>query len=103
MKTRREGQVVKSLQAARSTGPVAAGRIPSLTLKELVTAIHGSDIDEEVRAMALEPFINEVCRKLAEDGRVALFPMYAFIVQSLVHRSLTLTSGSTWSTIHTMV
>lgn len=71
MKTRREGQVVKSLQAARSTGPVAAGRIPSLTLKELVTAIHGSDIDEEVRAMALEPFINEVCRKLAEDGRVA--------------------------------
>ncbi|KAK6222854.1 hypothetical protein LQW54_000663 [Pestalotiopsis sp. IQ-011] len=71
MKRRREGQVVKSLQAAKSKGPIAAGRIPSLTLKELVTAIHGDSMDEEVRAMALEPFINEVCRKLAEDGRVA--------------------------------
>jgi hypothetical protein len=36
-----------------------------------VVLIHGEGIDEEVRKMALEPFIDEVLRKLAEDGRVA--------------------------------
>ena len=43
----------------------------TVTGKGLVMAIHGSRIDEQVREMVLEPFMDEVLRKLAEEGRVA--------------------------------
>lgn len=71
-KVRREKQVVQALQDTKTRNPSpAAGGIPSLSVKELVTAIHGDDLDEEIKAMALEPFLDEVLRKLAEDSRVA--------------------------------
>lgn len=70
-KLRRERQVLDVLNKTRrertSNGSGKAGRV---TVKELVTAIHGEGINEEVREMVLEPFMDEVLRKLAEDGRV---------------------------------
>jgi hypothetical protein len=71
-KTRRERQVLMTLdrlnKEMRRTGQ---GKRESVAVKELVVLIHGEGIDEEVRKMALEPFIDEVLRKLAEDGKVA--------------------------------
>ena len=46
-------------------------RIGSVTIKKLVTAMYGEKMDEQLREKALEPFMDEVLRKLAEDGRVA--------------------------------
>lgn len=71
-KLRRERQVLKALHDAKGQQrSMGQGKIASLSVKELVTAIHGNDLDEEVRAMALEPFMDEVLRKLAQDGKVA--------------------------------
>ena len=72
-KTRRERQVLETLEKVRkeqrsSTGPRKAR---SVTVQELVALMHGSTIDQEGRARALEPFMDEVLRKLAEDGKVA--------------------------------
>ncbi|KAK0729559.1 beta-lactamase-like protein [Lasiosphaeris hirsuta] len=61
-KVRRERQV---LQALRGAGQ--GGRI---TVEELVTKVYGENLDEGIRGQALEPFMDEVLRKLAEDGRV---------------------------------
>jgi hypothetical protein len=33
--------------------------------------LHGSELDDDVRQMAVQPFMEEVLRKLAEDGKVA--------------------------------
>ena len=33
-------------------------------------AIHGDEVYAEVRRLAIVPFIEEILRKLAEDGRV---------------------------------
>ncbi|RYP10920.1 hypothetical protein DL764_000356 [Monosporascus ibericus] len=69
-KTRREAQILRAL--ARNGACVGAGRRKtSFTIKQLVTAMHGDHLDEEVREMAIEPFMGEVLRKLAEDGKVA--------------------------------
>jgi len=73
-KQRREVQVLKSLSEARRTAGGNGGRrgeIASLSVKELVTDIYGPALDEEMRMMALEPFIDEVLRKLTNDGKVA--------------------------------
>ena len=43
----------------------------SVTVKELVIAMYGSAVSQGVRELALEPFMEEVLRKLAKDGRVA--------------------------------
>jgi len=43
----------------------------SVTVKQLVTAIHGNELDHQVRQLAIEPFLEEVLRKLAEDRKVA--------------------------------
>ena len=43
----------------------------SVTVKQLVTAIHGNELDHLVRQLAIEPFLEEVLRKLAEDRKVA--------------------------------
>ena len=70
-KARRERQVLQSLSALRKQGGVVKkGKAVSVTLKELVGIMHGTGLDEDVRTLALEPFIEEVLRKLAEDGRV---------------------------------
>jgi len=42
----------------------------SVTVKDLVTEIYGSALDETTKTLALEPFVDEVLRKLAGDGRV---------------------------------
>ncbi|KFA54245.1 hypothetical protein S40293_07812 [Stachybotrys chartarum IBT 40293] len=69
-KTRREAQVMQALGRLRTHA--ATGRSKSsCTLGQLVTTMHGEQLDEEVRRMAVEPFVDEVLRKLAEDGRVA--------------------------------
>ncbi|KAF2111954.1 putative metallo-beta-lactamase domain protein [Lophiotrema nucula] len=69
-KLRRERQVLKTLEHRRSTEAATGGK-GSVTVKELVTAMHGESVNEGVREMALEPFMEEVLRKLAEDGKVA--------------------------------
>ncbi len=60
-KWRREKQVLRALMQ------IASGA----TVGKLVSAMHGEDLDPEVRRMAVEPFIGEVLKKLAEDGKVA--------------------------------
>lgn len=74
-KLRREQQALEALrqalealrQAKRVDSGGAKGR---LTVKELVTAVYGDNMDIGVRQMALEPFMDEVLRKLAEDHAV---------------------------------
>ncbi|GAQ08561.1 beta-lactamase-like protein 2 [Aspergillus lentulus] len=68
-KLRRERQALQALrQASRNiSGGPGKGR---LTVKELVAAVHGDRIDDGIRVLALEPFMDEVLRKLAEDGAV---------------------------------
>lgn len=71
-KLRRERQVLQTLNGIKSKKKsIGQGETGSVTVKELVTAMHGDEIDEQVREMALVPFMDEVLRKLAEDGRVA--------------------------------
>ena len=73
-KERREKQVMQALERVRreERGRSGNGRGKgSVTVGQLVTAIHGAELDERVREAALEPFMDEVLRKLAEDGSVA--------------------------------
>lgn len=71
-KMRRERQVLRALEQAKNRDRLAGKDKPQgLTVTELVSAIHGRGLDEEVRKLAVEPFIEEVLRKLAEDGAVA--------------------------------
>jgi glyoxylase-like metal-dependent hydrolase (beta-lactamase superfamily II) len=65
-KTRRETQVLRALAQIRTPGGKA-----SVTVKQLVSIMHGDDLDPEVRQMAIEPLMGEVLNKLAEDGKVA--------------------------------
>jgi glyoxylase-like metal-dependent hydrolase (beta-lactamase superfamily II) len=73
-KARREGQVLEKLQSLRDgTGAEVGGTRgtrASITVKQLVVMMHGEAVNEEVRILALEPFMEEVLRKLAEDGKV---------------------------------
>lgn len=66
-KWRRERQVLQVLKKLKKE---AAGAMVSVTVKELVTAMYGEEIDDQLRELALEPFMDEVLRKLAEDGKV---------------------------------
>ncbi|ROT34556.1 Metallo-hydrolase/oxidoreductase [Sodiomyces alkalinus F11] len=61
---KRERQV---MQALRSLGTHGSRTV---TVKEIVTEIYGESLDESTRTLALEPFIDEVLRKLAGDYRV---------------------------------
>lgn len=75
-KTRREKQVLAALarlrkaEAARQGGTLKRSR-GAVTLGELVTHMHGEGLDPQVRKMAVEPFMEEVLTKLAQDGKVA--------------------------------
>ncbi|KFZ09856.1 hypothetical protein V501_05456 [Pseudogymnoascus sp. VKM F-4519 (FW-2642)] len=64
-KLRREKQVMNALGRVRGRGE------KSVTTKDLVTEIYGESLDEDTRILALEPFIDEVLRKLANDYQVA--------------------------------
>lgn len=71
-KLRRERQVLRALDESKTQDLMAGREKPEgLTVKDLVTAIHGDGLDPEVRKMAVEPFMDEVLRKLAEDGKLA--------------------------------
>ncbi|KAL4985710.1 beta-lactamase-like protein [Aspergillus falconensis] len=72
-KLRRERQVLKALvQAKRDERRAGQGRGKgSVTVQQLVTAIYGERVEAGLRELALEPFMDEVLRKLAEDGIVA--------------------------------
>lgn len=41
-----------------------------MNVGELVTAVYGEGMDDGLRKQALEPFMDEVLRKLAADGMV---------------------------------
>ncbi|CAK1362407.1 Beta-lactamase-like protein 2 [Cercospora beticola] len=69
-KTRREKQYLLALQQIKKER-MAARQAVGVTVEELVLILHGMNIDAEVRKMALEPFVEEVLRKLAEDGKAA--------------------------------
>ncbi|KAK4141034.1 beta-lactamase-like protein [Dichotomopilus funicola] len=75
-KRKREERVVKTLRGVRDNHGInshqagAKGR-GSVTVRQLVAAVYGAGMDDQVRTMAVEPFIEEVLRKLAEDGKVA--------------------------------
>lgn len=58
-KRRREEQCLAGLERS------------SVTISELIVKIHGDQLNEDVRKLALEPFIVEVLQKLVEDGKVA--------------------------------
>ncbi|KAF2234841.1 Metallo-hydrolase/oxidoreductase [Viridothelium virens] len=64
-KWRRERQVMQALNRIRSRGDKSA------MVKDIVTEIYGEALDEGTRSLVLEPFIDEVLRKLANDGKVA--------------------------------
>ena len=70
-KARRERQVLQTLDRIKDKEKSLGHGKGSVTVKQLVTAMHGNELDEQVREMALEPFMDEVLRKLAEDGKVA--------------------------------
>ena len=67
-KTRRETQVLQALTKVKRSEGRGKG---SVTVKQLVEAMHGDRLDTEVRELAIEPFMEEVLRKLAEDMKVA--------------------------------
>lgn len=70
-KVRRERQVLQKLKETRGKERVGEGRGKgSMTVKELVIAMHGAQVGQGVRELTIEPFMEEVLRKLAEDGRV---------------------------------
>jgi glyoxylase-like metal-dependent hydrolase (beta-lactamase superfamily II) len=69
-KTRREKQCLVALVRIRAEKR-SAEHMGSVTVSELINAIHGEQSENEVRKLVLEPFMEEVLRKLAEDGKVA--------------------------------
>lgn len=71
-KLRRERQLLRALEESKTRALMEGREKPDgLTVRELAIAIHGEGLDDEVRKMAIEPFMDEVLRKLAEDGVVA--------------------------------
>lgn len=65
-KNRRERKVLQTLEQLKRDKRAAGGQG-----KGSVTAMHGSEIDVGLRELALEPFMDEVLGKLAEDEKVA--------------------------------
>lgn len=64
-KLRRERQVLQTLHKVKVSGE------KSVTVKDLVVHMYGENVDPATRELALEPFMDEVLRKLAGDGKVA--------------------------------
>ncbi|KAK5075017.1 hypothetical protein LTS08_001900 [Lithohypha guttulata] len=63
-KTRREKQVMQALHKVSSRGEKSA------PIGEIVTLIYGNSLEESTRTLALEPFTDEVLRKLSGDSQV---------------------------------
>ncbi|KAL9118957.1 MAG: hypothetical protein Q9187_004489 [Circinaria calcarea] len=70
-RVRRERQVLMALKKQQERHKLAGspGRA-SVTSRELVGLVHGHGLDEIMSAKVLEPFTDEVLRKLAGDGKV---------------------------------
>ncbi|AEO58357.1 hypothetical protein MYCTH_2110682 [Thermothelomyces thermophilus ATCC 42464] len=87
-KFRREHQVLQALQSASNNAEGGGGRggKARLTVKEVVSAVYGDKMDDGVRQMALEPFLQEVLSKLAEDGKVG-FEMKGGVKKWFILRS----------------
>lgn len=71
-KAKRENRILKTLEELNMEERKRTGgrKIKSVTTKELVTLVHGVKLDKEVMTLGLEPFIDEVLRKMAEEGKV---------------------------------
>ena len=71
-KVRRERKLLKEMQARRIAAMGGGERTGngSATVDDLVAAIYGKDIGERTRKQVLEPFTDEILRKLVRDGRV---------------------------------
>jgi glyoxylase-like metal-dependent hydrolase (beta-lactamase superfamily II) len=69
-KRRREKQCLIALNKIRQERR-SSGEIGSVTVKELVVAMYSNVLDVEMREKALEPFTEEVLRRLSEHGKVA--------------------------------
>ncbi len=67
-KVKREMRILQTLTRIKRSAGRGKG---SVTVKQLVTEMHGEKLDRQIREMAIEPFTEEVLRKLAEDGKVA--------------------------------
>lgn len=71
VKIKREKMVLEALQRIRGEPRLAVPpRRESVSANRLVLLMHGEGVDESVRVLVLEPFINEILRKLTEDGIV---------------------------------
>jgi glyoxylase-like metal-dependent hydrolase (beta-lactamase superfamily II) len=70
-KERREDRVIQALRKVREEERRNGTGKGSVTVKQLVTEMHGAELDPKMRELAIEPFTEEVLKKLAEDGRVA--------------------------------
>jgi glyoxylase-like metal-dependent hydrolase (beta-lactamase superfamily II) len=73
MKVRRERQALQALHSADNKdggGWDGRGGKGRHTVKELVTVVYGDKMGDGIRRLALEPCMDEVLRKLAEDGMV---------------------------------
>lgn len=70
-KTRREDRVLRILNKVKQEESSAGRGKGSVTVKQLVAAMHGSELDGQVREQAIEPFTEEILKKLAEDEKVA--------------------------------
>ncbi|KAF2648484.1 putative metallo-beta-lactamase domain protein [Lophiostoma macrostomum CBS 122681] len=70
-KTRREEKVLQTLRRIRREEMSTRRGKGSVTLETLVIEMHGRDLNPETRELALQPFIEEILKKLAEDSRVA--------------------------------
>lgn len=71
LRKRRERQCLMALTNAKLGSNTVTRRPGAVTIPELAVNIHGDDVGDEIRKKALEPFLDEVLRKLSEDGRVA--------------------------------
>ena len=69
-KTSCESHIVDTLSRIREGTGQGKARKGSLTVQKIFMAIHGDEVYAEVRRLAIVPFIEEILRKLAEDGRV---------------------------------
>lgn len=70
-KSRREDQVIKTLMRIKPKLKQEGNKKGSVNVKQLVKEMYGGGVDAQVAEMALEPFMDEVLRKLAGDGKVA--------------------------------
>ena len=71
-KSRRERQLLRRMQTLKEEA-VKSGRgngKGSATVEELVIAVHGEVVGQQIRKQILEPFTDEILRKLVGDGKV---------------------------------